>query len=176
MKNRRVANAPAMIPAVVVFGALVASVMSSGAAAAGTALAIAAPCHARVLNGRLPRWARGGFYPPTRRMPHVLGRSGQIVAILWADPLLSPPPATSTNKILWVSRTSLPVFRPINLRISAQRMKGSRRVGSPVRRTVKGGPGPSIINLPAAGCWRFSLHWGRRTDVLDLQYQARTRS
>jgi hypothetical protein len=26
-------------------------------------------------------------------------------------------------------------------------------------RDVTGGPGPSLINLPAAGCWTFNLSW-----------------
>jgi hypothetical protein len=42
--------------------------------------------------------ARG--VPPTHRIPHVLERSGTIVAILRADPLEVPPPGDHTNKIL----------------------------------------------------------------------------
>jgi hypothetical protein len=58
-----------------------------------------------------------------------------------------------------------------DLRISAQRMDGTRLVGRPVRRLVMGGPGPSIIDLPAAGCWRMSLAWSGRTDQIDLTYR-----
>jgi hypothetical protein len=36
-----------------------------------------------------------------------------------------------------------------------------------------GGPGPSIIDLPRAGCWRFTLHWARSVDELDLAYVPR---
>ena len=39
-------------------------------------------------------------------------------------------------------------------------------------RTVAGGPGPSIINLPASGCWRLTLRWSGRADSLDLAYAA----
>jgi len=35
-----------------------------------------------------------------------------------------------------------------------------------------GGPGPSIINLPVAGCWRFRLRWSGRTDTIDLRFVA----
>jgi hypothetical protein len=38
---------------------------------------------------------------------------------------------------------------------------------------VRGGPGPSGINLPAPGCWRLALRWSGRTDELDLQYAHR---
>jgi hypothetical protein len=52
-------------------------------------------------------------------------------------------------------------------------MNGSTLVGAPVTRKVFGGPGPSIINLPSAGCWRLTLRWSGRSDSLDLQYQRR---
>jgi hypothetical protein len=51
-------------------------------------------------------------------------------------------------------------------------MIGSTPVGSPVGRKVIGGPGPSIINLPTAGCWRFTLRWSGQLDTLDLTYAA----
>ena len=37
-------------------------------------------------------------------------------------------------------------------------------------RVVPGGPGPSFLNLPAEGCWRLSLSWSGRRDVLDVRY------
>ena len=103
-------------------------------------------------------------------MPHVLGRSGDIVAIIFGYPLLSPPSAKRNNKILWVSRTPL---KPLSdLRISAQRMNTQGKVGRPVARVVRGGPGPSIIDLPAPGCWRLTLRWSGRSDQLDLEYRS----
>jgi hypothetical protein len=101
----------------------------------------------------------------------VLGRSKAIVAILWANPLEAPPPINHNNKILWVPRRAFSSFT--TLRITAQRMSGKRQLGKPVRRSVMGGPGPSIINLPAAGCWRLALRWSGRQDSLDLQYRPR---
>ena len=132
------------------------------------AVGAAGGCDAAVVHGVLPSWARAGFSDPRPRMPYELGRAGKIAAILWADPLRSPPPQDHNNKILWVSRT-IP-SAPTALWIHAQRMTGSHAVGLPVTRVVKGGPGPSIIDLPAAGCWRLSLAWSGRTDTLDLQY------
>jgi hypothetical protein len=49
-------------------------------------------------------------------------------------------------------------------------MRGTRAIGRPVTRVVPGGPGPSIIDLPAAGCWRVDASWGRHRDQLDLNY------
>ncbi len=125
-------------------------------------------CDARVARGVLPDWARSGFSDPQPSVPHVVGRSGEIAAILFGDPLSSPPSTRHTNKILWVSRRASG-FAPA-LTISAQRMDGARLVGAPVQRQVEGGPGPSIIDLPDPGCWRLSLGWGDRTDELDLDY------
>jgi hypothetical protein len=127
-------------------------------------------CRARVTVGVLPVWARAGFSDPRPRMPFVLGRKGRIAAILWADPLQSPPPKDHNNKILWVSRA--PSVPGSDLRIRAQRMNGSRPLGAAVSRSVIGSPGPSIINLPSAGCWRLTLRWSGRVDTLDLRYVA----
>ena len=122
-------------------------------------------CHAQVHLGVLPSWARGGFSNP--RIPHVLGRSQRIVAVLFGYPLRSPPRRLRRNKILWVARETPDASA---LRIRAQRMKGLTPVGSPENRKVSSGPGPSIINLPAPGCWRLTLRWSGRADSLDLDY------
>jgi hypothetical protein len=119
----------------------------------------------------LPVWARGGYSESRPISQQILGRAGDILAIPFADPLVSPPSTHYSNKILWVSRVAV---RPQgNLEIAAQRMVGARKVGHPVSRVVQGGPGPSIINLPAAGCWRLSLHWSGRSDSLDVTYVPR---
>jgi hypothetical protein len=145
------------------------------AAAVAVAPAGASPstpaCHSVVRQGVVPTWARTGFSDPRPRLPHVLGRSGEIAALVFGYPLRSPPAKDRGNKILWVSRREL---KPLSdLRIHAQRMDGRRRAGRAVTRVVVGGPGPSGINLPAPGCWRLTLRWSGRTDELDLQYAHR---
>jgi hypothetical protein len=114
----------------------------------------------------LPVWARSGFSPPDQAMPHVMGEAGNIVAILWADPLHSPPLPDRSNKILWSSR--VPPAVPEALVITATLAGGTRTV----TRSVPGGPGPSIIDLPAPGCWTLHLSWSGRTDELKLRYVA----
>lgn len=126
-------------------------------------------CRAVVHRGVLPAWARTGFSAPRPRLPHVLSERGRIAALLFGDPLRSPPTRDRANKILWVSR--LPLRAVSDLRIHAQRMYGARRVGSPVRRVVVGGPGPSGIDLPHPGCWRLSLRWSGHLDRIDLRYR-----
>ncbi|HEY1321612.1 MAG TPA: hypothetical protein VGF32_15250 [Streptosporangiaceae bacterium] len=101
-------------------------------------------------------------------MPHVMGEAGNIVAILWAprDALHSPPLHDRNNKILWVSR--IPLAAPDPLVIKAT-LAGSMRSATV---SVPGGPGPSIIDLPAPGCWTLRLSWSGHTDELKLRYVA----
>ena len=127
-------------------------------------------CRSGLHVGVLPAWARSGFSDPRPRTQFVVGRRNQIGAILFStvNYLDSPPAVDHNNKILWVAR--LRSRSGGTLRIQAQRMRGTRRIGAPVPRTVPGGPGPSIINLPAAGCWRLTLRWSSWSDQLDLRY------
>lgn len=113
-------------------------------------------------QGVLPEWARYGFSDPRPRVPHVLGRDGRIVAILFG-PLIAPTaPPDRSNKILWAARE----VGPGSLEIEARRLGGDEVV----RRVVEGGPGPSIVDLPVAGCWQLDLRWGEYTDTLFLTY------
>jgi hypothetical protein len=101
-------------------------------------------------------------------MPHVMGEAGNIVAILWAshDALHSPPRQDMSNKILWVSRIPLAASQPLVIKAT---LAGSTRT---VTVSVPGGPGPSIIDLPAPGCWALHLSWSGHTDELKLHYVA----
>jgi hypothetical protein len=110
----------------------------------------------------LPSWATAGFSDPHPALPHVVGDRGRIAALVFGYPLQSPPGATRANKILWVTRRPPAALGP--LRIQAR--LGSRVV----TRTVAGGPGPSIVNLPARGCWRVTLRWPGGSDTMQLRY------
>jgi hypothetical protein len=134
--------------------------------------ATANPCASAFVYGPLPAWARAGFNPPSMAMPHVLGSRGGIVAVLWArhDPLVTPTPPNRTNKILWVSK--LPLSTGSSLEITAQRLIDGAAAGAVQRRMVAGGPGPSEIDMPTAGCWQFTLRWSGHVDTLDLPYAA----
>jgi hypothetical protein len=105
-----------------------------------------------------------GFSPPDQAMPYVVGDRGDIVAIVFGDPLLAPPDKERSNKILWVSRVPEQPGSP--LKIEA-RLDGS---GTPVTREVPGGPGPSGIDMPKAGCWHLTLRWSGYVDRLNLRY------
>jgi hypothetical protein len=97
-----------------------------------------------------------------------MGEAGNIVAILWAprDALHAPPLHGRDNKILRVSRIPLAAPDPLIIRAT---LAGSTRTATV---SVPGGPGPSIIDLRAPGCWTFHLSWSGRTDELQLRYVA----
>ena len=132
----------------------------------------ASSCASAVVYGSLPTWARAGFTPPSVAMPYVLGSHGDIVAVLWArhDPLVTPTPPGRANKILWVSK--LPASGGSSLEITARQLIGGTAVGAVQRRTVLGGPGPSTIDMPTAGCWQFTLRWSGHVDTVNLPYAA----
>jgi hypothetical protein len=136
---------------------------TSGAHAAG-----GGDCSVAASDTQLPIWARAGFSNPTGDQPHVLGARGDIVAILWSkkDALHAPPLADQNNKILWVSRLPLRPTSPLKI---AAILVGRHTT---VYREVTGGPGPSYVNLPAAGCWTLDLSWSGHTDQVRLRYVA----
>jgi hypothetical protein len=151
---------------------LVAALALAAAPVGGARSAPPRPCRAVVQRGVLPSWARTGFSDPRPKLPHEVSRGGRLAALLFGDPLTAPPRTNVNNKILWVSR---PALTPPagDLRLRAQRMRGTRRIGRPVIRIVPGGPGPSLIDLPAAGCWRIDASWWGYRDQIDLRYVPR---
>jgi hypothetical protein len=122
-----------------------------------------AVCGSTVVTAPLPEWARAGFSGDAR-MPHVMGHRGEIVAAIFGHPLAVVRPSGSNNKILWVAKAQYPTG---DLVIEAK-LDGS---DVSAQRSVPGGPGPSIIDLPQAGCWRMTLTWPEHTDTIDLVYQ-----
>ena len=120
-------------------------------------------CTSVVKYDPLPDWARGGFSPNAPPMAHVLSDRGEIMAILFAEPLTTPPRPDRNNKILW--KTLTPVTQG-GFKIEAQ------RVGTGETTSIEDvdPPGPSIIDLPQPGCWRLSLTWPGKTDTIDLVY------
>jgi hypothetical protein len=122
-------------------------------------------CSFKLTKGDLPVWARHGFSPPFNATPFVTSKRGDTVAVLFGYPMKSPrvKPNDGNNKILWVSKTGF------SMTIDAQFVGTSQVVhlgGVPV--------GPSIVDMPKAGCWHLTLHLagydGEWTDALDVVY------
>jgi hypothetical protein len=117
-------------------------------------------CEGNVTTARLPSWARAGFSPAGLHTPHVLSDGGDIIAVLFVN-LRVHQPAGTHNKILWVAKVG---YGPLNIRAQ---LEGTSRI---VARTLPDGPGPSYVNMPAAGCWQMSLTWSGYHDTMALRY------
>lgn len=119
-------------------------------------------CTGAVVTSALPVWARAGFSPDAYINPHVTGANNQIIGVLFADPLRSPPAKGLANKIFWVAKDH--GTGPLVIRA---KLDGSTHLTT---RKVPSGPGPSIINLPAPGCWQLTLTWSGHRDTLTVPY------
>lgn len=119
---------------------------------------------APIRSAVLPTWARAGFSDPEPSMPFVTSKSGAMVAIIFADPLISPALPNLGNKILWVTNNDDSVGD--GLHITGHLENGS----ATMQTTVEGGPGPSLIDVPQPGCWQFDLAWGSHRDTIDIAY------
>src|SRR6185437_15486669 len=131
-------------------------------------------CAAQVRHDQLPAWARTGFSGDARAI-YAVSRSARMVAVLFGYPLSQPPAPDRNNKILWVPSPDSATPRDPNAGPGSDDLVIDARLdgrGEPVQRRITGGPGPSIVDLPAPGCWRLALRWSGRTDVIDLDYGA----
>ncbi|MTD14764.1 hypothetical protein GIS00_12520 [Nakamurella sp. YIM 132087] len=159
--------APLGVAAAVALAVGITMLVRPASAPVGTSepLSACAPVPSRVL----PEWARGGFSDPEPEMPYVLGDAGNIVAILFVDPMIAPTPDGSGNKILWVPHTG--ATPGADLRITGT-LEGAvaGSAGSTMSAVVAGGPGPSGIEAPRAGCWLLQLAWGDTTDSMALRW------
>jgi hypothetical protein len=116
-------------------------------------------CTGNISTAELPTWARSGFSPTALRIAHVVSAHGHIMGILFGT-LRAHQPAGVNNKILWAAQDGYGT-----LKISAQ-LEGSNRS---VTRTVT--LGPSIVDVPAAGCWRMTLTWSGHRDTIAFRYR-----
>jgi hypothetical protein len=116
-------------------------------------------CSGNVSTDVLPTWAREGFGSQGLHTPHVVGAKGEIVGVLFGQLRVHQPEGTN-NKVLWVAKDGFG-----SLHISAT-LEGSEVTAA---RTVD--IGPSIVDLPAAGCWQLTLTWPGHSDTVALQYR-----
>jgi hypothetical protein len=141
---------------------------NAGAGHVGARAAVA--CRAHLRHDVLPVWMRAGFSGPRPRVPYEVAANGLVGGVIFGWPLHAPPLPGRNNKILWVPRHTAKTIAPFWIRL--QLMDGDRPVGAPVRKIITTGPGPSIVDVPAAGCWRLTFSWSGRRDTLDLDYTA----
>jgi hypothetical protein len=135
---------------------------------------VAEACAAAIEVGPLPAWARVGFDPSGQKVRQVHGSRGRILGVVFADPLRAPAKRGYGNKILWLVAPGAPTARPAEPATSGDLRIDASLIGSAlaVRRIVPGGPGPSLVDMPRAGCWRFDLSWDGHQDTVVLPYSS----
>jgi hypothetical protein len=161
LRRRRQVGVAAVAACVVLAATGISVAVQRDGSTTGTELPAAGGCSSNVRTDVLPTWARDGFSDPEPRAPHVLSEDGAVVAILFGSALHAPPSAEVNNKILWVTRE--PLAGP--LRIDAVREGTTTHVHRELA-----GAGPSIVDLPAPGCWRLDLRLTDYRGSIDLEY------
>jgi hypothetical protein len=137
---------------------------SRGAARPAAGGRSAGSCGSDVTRDALPAWARTGFHGDGSGVPHVFGEHGDIVAVLFDYPPVASSDSNAGNKILWVSRLPQQPMQPLTIKAALDGTTTS------VSREIAGGPGPSGVDLPKAGCWRLALSWSGHTDTMRLTF------
>jgi len=119
-----------------------------------------------LLLGPAPGWASSADPPPIR---YALARRAQAAGFLFGYPLVAGHPGPHSDKILWVvasPRGGMP------LRLTGHPLNAVKPVVSSTW-PADSAPGqiyPSEIDVPAPGCWQFTLSWNGHTDTVDLWY------
>jgi hypothetical protein len=97
----------------------------------------------------------------------LVGASRDIVGEVFAPRLMSPPSREYSNKILWTSDQQGSADLLLSASLNGTDLSVQRRVEGHL---TPGSSRPSIINVPEAGCWTFSLRWGTASDVVAVRY------
>ena len=119
-----------------------------------------------LLLGSAPTWTSAANPPPIR---YALAERGQVAGFLFGYPLMAGNPQPYSDKVLWVvasPRNGMP------LRLTGHPLRAARPVVSSTW-PADSSPGeiyPSDIEVPAPGCWQFTLSWNGHTDTIDLWY------
>jgi len=148
---------------------LFASGCSSSPAAAAQVHSLTGGCAGTVLTDATPPvWAQGGWTHTSGAqwgVPWAMGTEGTSVAYVFAGQLVagaSPRVNGTNNKVLWESRDD-----PSGAGVTVE--------GRPLGQTqpvVTIAGGPSITDVPTAGCWTFRLSWGsngQHSSTINLQ-------
>jgi hypothetical protein len=111
-----------------------------------------------------PAWAPTA--PDTR---WVADDASSIAGFLFADPLRAGHPENPANKILWVVNGPRD-GSPLEIELHPVSASLPKVMASFPANSSPGEIYPSIVEVPAPGCWRATLRWNGRTAQLDLRF------
>jgi hypothetical protein len=113
-----------------------------------------------------PGWAASANPPD---LPLVTANEGNLIGSLFAGRLRAGHPENPSNKILWIVREPR---QGASLRLTLRPVQGTAPEVA-LTRPADSGPGeiyPSIVDVPAPGCWRVTAEWNGNRATLDLLY------
>jgi hypothetical protein len=169
--QRRVVSGVAIV-AVIALGSIgVANLLSSGhdtTPAAPVTTVPPAVCDAPSTATAVPSWAESAN--PPRGVGRLLSPDGNVLAVVFANPLRVGAPTDPANKILWVVRQPRE-GQPLEITAT---LPGSTEKPVHLSFPANSGPGeiyPSGDNVLAPGCWHFELAWNGHHSALNLAYK-----
>lgn len=98
---------------------------------------------------------------------YVIASPADAAGVLFGYPLRAGHPTNPSNKILWLVKGA-PTGPALEIAGS-----GPGPAVTPVREVVPfiaSGQAPSIVDLPATGCWHLTLSWSTHTAAVDIPY------
>lgn len=122
-----------------------------------------------IYKGGMPDWIRHqlGSSASNDSVIYVVASPSDAAGILFGYPLRAGHPTNPNNKILWLVN-GLPTGPALEISGNAADSSVAN-----VRQEVPfiaSGQGPSIVDLPAAGCWHLQLSWSGHTAAVDVPY------
>ena len=97
----------------------------------------------------------------------LVGARHHIAGDVFGWPLRAPADPGHANKILWRTRHSGGGDLFVSALLNGSALMVHRRVEQTMSVDTAM---PSMVNVPRAGCWTFSLRWGRQRDVVAVRY------
>jgi hypothetical protein len=143
---------------------------ASAVAAGPTASQLSSGCGTTpVRSGGIPGWGASAGVP---NLPTVMAHEGNLVGAVFGYPLVAPARETGAqNKVLWIVREPRDGS---DLVLTLRPAGGGDAVT--VSEPAGSSPGeiyPSIVDVPAPGCWHVVAEWNGHRATLELSYQPR---
>jgi hypothetical protein len=117
----------------------------------------------------VPSWAKSAN--PPSGVPHALTADGNVLYFVFSDPMIAGHPTDRQNKILWIVRQPRD-GQPLKI---TGTLPGTNVAPVHYSFPADSAPGeiyPSVVDVPAPGCWHFDLAWNGHRSSVDLGYGA----
>jgi hypothetical protein len=160
---------PTALAIVVVAAACSQPSIQRGASSSPSASVDAGCGGTRVAKGGQPSWSSSAGSLEGLRF--VLSNQDDVAGFLFGPSLRAGHPTNPTNKILWVVREPRN-GQPLHIAAAPDASTEAMVAYDFPANSSPGEIYPSIVDVPAPGCWRLTLTWGGNRAELSLLYAA----